>query len=105
MEFTLLDNGIDSLQKTKMAIDKINQLHYEFAGHHSKDAVVFLHHGTGILLKKYLSNINESLIFLFQKDYLNAEKHIINNHIKQTEFGYFGKYKQNEISITSERKI
>jgi len=51
LEFTLLNNGTDSLKKTKASIEKFEELHREHSYHHLKDAIIFINHGVEILLK------------------------------------------------------
>ena len=77
MEYSLLDNGVDSLQKAKEYIKKLEVVHEEFANHHMKDAIIFLNHGIEILLKFMLSSINESLIFDNLKAYMDARSELI----------------------------
>lgn len=55
MEFTLLDNGTDSLKKAKESIENFEELHKTHGYHNLKDAIIFLNHGIEILLKYILS--------------------------------------------------
>ncbi len=86
MEFTLLDNGTDSLKKAKISIEKFEELHKEHSYHHLKDAVIFLNHGIEILLKYILSKSNESLIFKDIKVYMLAKEQL--KHMKPKEKGF-----------------
>lgn len=63
-----------------------------------------MHHGTEILVKKYLSDVNESLIFISQQDYLSAKKLLKNNPVKSVAFGYFDKDKQNVFNIPIKKR-
>lgn len=87
MEFTLLDNGTDSLKKAKASIVKFEELHREHSYHHLKDAIIFLNHGIEILLKYILANRNESLIFSDVKVYLEAKKNLKHISSKVEGFG------------------
>ncbi|PEL13215.1 hypothetical protein [Bacillus sp. AFS017336] len=94
MEFTLLENGTDSLRKAKDSIEKFEELHRDHGYHHLKDAIIFLNHGIEILLKYILSQRNESLIFTDLKVYLDAKKQLKHMPSKVKGFGTFlDKYK------------
>lgn len=87
LEFTLLDNGTDSLKKAKQSIEQFEALHREHSYHHLKDAIIFLNHGIEILLKHILSKRNESLIFTDLKVYMDAKKHLKGMPPKVKGFG------------------
>lgn len=89
MEFTLLDNGIDSLKKTQDSIIRFNELHRPNSYHLLKDAIIYLNHGIEILLKHILSSRNESLIFKDIKLYMKAKEQL--KHLPSKEKG-FGTY-------------
>lgn len=80
MEFSLLDNGTDSLKKAKQSIESFEVLEKSTAYHHLKDAIIFLNHGVEILLKYILSSRNESLIFKNIDAYIEAKKELISKH-------------------------
>jgi hypothetical protein len=87
LEFTLLDNGTDSLKKAKQSIEKFESLHREHSYHHLKDAIIFLNHGIEILCKYILSKRSESLIFSDLKVYMSAKEHLKGIPPKGTGFG------------------
>lgn len=89
MEFTLLDNGTDSLKKAKESIEQFEALHREHSYHHLKDAIIFLNHGIEILFKYILSKRNESLIFTEFKIYMEAKKHLKDMPPKVKGFGIY----------------
>lgn len=89
MEFTLLDNGIDSLKKTQDSIIRFNELHRPNSYHLLKDAIIYLNHGIEILLKYILSNRNESLIFKDIRLYMKAKEQIRHLPIKEKGFGTY----------------
>lgn len=89
LEFTLLDNGIDSLKKTQDSLNRFNELHRTNSYHLLKDAIIYLNHGIEILLKYILSSRNESLIFKDIKVYMKAKEQL--KHIPSKEKG-FGTY-------------
>lgn len=89
LEFTLLDNGTDSLKKAKESIEEFEVLHREHGYHHLKDAIIFLNHGIEILLKYILSKRNESLIFTDLKVYMDAKKHLKSMPPKVKGFGVY----------------
>lgn len=89
MEFSLLENGTDSLKKAKDSIKNFEDLNREHSYHHLKDAIIFLNHGIEILLKHLLSKKNESLIFTDLKVYMAAKKQL--KHMKPKVKG-FGTY-------------
>jgi len=98
-EFSLLDNGIDSLTKVKESLDKFDELVKDYSFHLIKDATISLHHGTEILLKYLLSSRNESLIFENLNKYIEAKEELQQLKIKKpykkaTGFGieYYYKY-------------
>ena len=94
MEFTLLENGTDSLRKAKDSIEKFEESHGDHGYHHLKDAIIFLNHGIEILLKYILSERNESLIFSDIKLYLEAKKELKHMPSKVKGFGiHLDKYK------------
>lgn len=74
MEYTLLENGIDSLKKAKANIEEFEKYHKESSYHFLKDATIFLNHGIEILLKYILSKQNESLIFTDIDLYMEAKE-------------------------------
>jgi hypothetical protein len=90
MEFTLLSNGTDSFKKAKDSIDTFQSLRTEFAYHYLKDAIIFLNHGTEILMKLILSTRNESLIFENLKDYIKAKEDLIRSKTKSSPKNGFG---------------
>ena len=87
MEFTLLDNGADSLKKAKQSIEQFESLQRKHSYHHLKDAIIFLNHGVEILLKHILSKRNESLIFTDLKIYMDAKKYLKGMPPKEKGFG------------------
>ncbi|MGG3281251.1 hypothetical protein [Paenibacillus solani] len=89
MEFTLLDNGTDSLKKAKESIEQFEALHREHSFHHLKDAIIFINHGIEILLKYILSKRNESLIFTDLKVYMDAKKELKGMPPKVEGFGIY----------------
>lgn len=74
MEFTLLDNGLDSLKKTGDSLERFKDLHRQNSYHLIKDAIIYLNHGIEILLKYILTTHNESLIFKDLKLYMLAKQ-------------------------------
>lgn len=89
LEFTLLDNGIDSLKKTQNSIVRFNELYRPNSYHLLKDAIIYLNHGIEILLKYILSSRNESLIFKDIKVYMNAKKQLKHMSPKVKGFGTY----------------
>lgn len=89
MEFTLLDNGIDSLKKTQLSIQRFNELHRENSYHLLKDAIIYLNHGIEILLKHILTEQHESLIFKDLKLYIEARKQLKHMPPKEKGFGIY----------------
>lgn len=89
MEFTLLDNGTDSLKKAKESIEQFETLYREHSYHHLKDAIIFLNHGIEILFKYILSKRNESLIFTDLKVYMDAKKYLKDMPPKVKGFGVY----------------
>lgn len=101
MEFSLIDNGTDSLKKAKVSIEKFEELHENYAYHHLKDAIIFLNHGIEILLKYILSKRNESLIFTDLKLYIEAKKQLKKNPDYKEGFGiHLEKSKQNVFDVS-----
>ncbi|PRS59934.1 hypothetical protein [Bacillus pumilus] len=78
MEYSLLENGIDSLKKAKTNIEEFEKYHQESSYHFLKDAIIFLNHGIEILLKYILSKQNESLIFTDINLYMEAKEKLKN---------------------------
>lgn len=78
MEYSLLENGIDSLKKAKTNIEEFSKYYNETSYHFLKDAVIFLNHGIEILLKYILSKKNESLIFTDIELYMEAKERLKN---------------------------
>lgn len=76
MEFTLLDNGIDSLKKAQDSLYRFKELHRANSYHLLKDSIIYLNHGIEILLKHMLSSRNESLIFKDIKLYMKAKEQL-----------------------------
>lgn len=74
MEYSLLENGIDSLKKAKTNIEEYEKYHKGSSYDFLKDAIIFLNHGIEILLKYILSKQNESLIFTDINLYMEAKK-------------------------------
>ncbi|TVX77171.1 hypothetical protein FQP34_22370 [Peribacillus simplex] len=87
MEFTLLENGTDSLKKAKVSIEQFEALHRQHSYHQLKDAIIFLNHGIEILLKYILSSRNESLIFKDIKVYIKAKEQLKHMSPKEKGFG------------------
>lgn len=87
MEFTLLENGTDSLKKAKKSIEDFEGTAREFSYHLLKDSIIFLNHGIEILLKYILSQQNESLIFTDLKPYIAAKKYLKKMPLKNGGFG------------------
>lgn len=88
MEFTLLDNGQDSLKKAKYNIEKFEELVREHGYPYLKDAVIFLNHGIEMLLKYILTERNDALIFSDIEIYLLAKKELKNMSRPQRGFGF-----------------
>lgn len=88
MEFSLLDNGHDSLKKAKFSIEKYEELIKEHSYPYFKDAIIFLNHGIEILFKYMLSQRNESLIFSDVQIYLAAKKELKKMPKGKTGFGF-----------------
>lgn len=78
MEYSLLENGIDSLKKAKTNIEGFEKYHKESSYHFLKDVIIFLNHGIEILLKYILSKQNESLIFTDINLYMEAKEKLKN---------------------------
>jgi len=73
MDYTLYDNGIDSLKAAKTNLEEfINN--NEDGEHFLKDSIIFLNHGIEILLKYLISQKDISLLFTNTDKYLNAKK-------------------------------
>lgn len=72
MNFSLIDNGADSLKNAYNCIEKIDNLE-DGRDHTLKDAVIFLNHGIEILLKVMLSKRSAALMFENIKDYQKAK--------------------------------
>lgn len=70
MNYTLLDNGADSLKGAYEGIKKFDTLH-EGTNHTLKDTVIYLNHGLEILFKSILKQASPALMFsdikLYQK--------------------------------------
>lgn len=94
MEFTLLDNGIDSLKKTQDSLARFKDLYRPNSYHLIKDAIIYLNHGIEILLKYILSSRNESLIFKDIKHYMKAKEQL--KHLPPKEKG-FGTYLEKDM--------
>ncbi|MEI2467403.1 hypothetical protein [Niallia taxi] len=105
MEFTLLDNGIDSLKKTELSIQRFNQLHRPNSYHLLKDAIIYLNHGIEILLKYLLTEQHESLIFKDLRLYLEARKQLKYMSPKENGFGtYLEKNKPTVFDVVEKGK-
>ena len=78
MEFSLFDNGVDSLKKANDSIKRFEELHQEYAYHHLKDSIIFLNHAIEILFKYMLSNRHEVLLFEDDKKYFAAKEQLFN---------------------------
>lgn len=89
LEFTLLDNGIDSLKKTQDSLKRFKELHRQNSYHLLKDAIIYLNHGIEILLKYILSSRNESLIFKDIKVYMKAKEQLKYMPPKERGFGTY----------------
>lgn len=89
MEFTLLDNGIDSLKKTQDSLKRFNELNRQNSYHLLKDAIIYINHGIEILLKYILSSRNESLIFKDIKAYMKAKEQLKHMSPKVKGFGTY----------------
>jgi hypothetical protein len=76
VDFSLIENGADSLKKTKISIDLFNESVKQYSYHYIKDATIFLNQSVEVLLKYILSSRNESLIFKDLKTYLDAKKEL-----------------------------
>lgn len=69
MDFTLIGNGIDSLQKGYKKLEQCDELYISKPDEkkeryfHLKDAVLSIHHGVEILMKHILSYESEYLIY------------------------------------------
>lgn len=77
MSFTILENGADSLKKAKESIENYENVIEEYATHHMKDAVIYLHHSIEILLKYLLTLESEYLIFEDLKKLAYAKKELM----------------------------
>lgn len=80
LEFTLIDNGADSLKKARQCIESFNENEEQFSYHFIKDATIFLNHSIELLLKHILSSKNESLIFRNLNKYTEAKKQLIHKY-------------------------
>src|SRR5690606_36631293 len=109
-EFSLLDNGVDSFKKTKESLDRISDLHIEYSFHLIKDATIFLHHGTEILMKYLLSSKNESLIFENIDKYVEAKDELkilkkSKTYKEASGFGIEYYYRYNIFDTSKGRKL
>lgn len=106
MEFTLLDNGVDSLKKAKLSIDKFEEVHIDFGITYLKDSIIFLNHGVEILLKYILSKRNESLIFTDIKLYIEAKKDLLSRNDRPNGgFGIQRGYKMTVFDIPKGKNL
>ncbi|NRG36645.1 hypothetical protein [Bacillus subtilis] len=98
MEYSLLENGIDSLKKAKVNIKEFEKYPEELSYHFLKDAIIFLNHGIEILLKYILSERHESLIFTDINLYMDAKEKLKNeSKSKRKPFGI--NYKLNVFDV------
>ena len=72
MNYTLLDNGIDSFKAAYEKIEALQERPYK--SHDVKDAIIYMAHGAEILLKYLVSIRNYEDIFVNKKDYRKAEE-------------------------------
>lgn len=105
MEFTLLDNGTDSLKKAKLSIENFEGLLRSQSYHRLKDAIIYLNHGIEILLKYILSSKNESLIFTDVKVYMEAKKQLKHMPSKAKGFGTYLKKNMPTVFDVPEDKL
>jgi hypothetical protein len=105
LEFTLLENGTDSLKKAKASIEQFEALHREHSYHLLKDAIIFLNHGIEILLKYILSSRNESLIFKDIKVYMKAKEQLKHMPPKEKGFGIYLERNMPTIFDVSEKDL
>lgn len=100
MEFSLVDNGADSLKKVKQCIDSFQESHEEFSYHYLKDATIFLSHTIEILLKHILTSRNESLVFKNLKAYTEAKKELSKKYKDQVKVeNGFGHYPSSQYTV------
>jgi len=75
MEFTLVQNGADSIKKAHLCIQNLDDL-IEGIDHNLKDAIIFLNHGIEILFKVMLAKRSTALMFTNIKDYQKAKENL-----------------------------
>lgn len=76
-KYSVLDNGIDSLQAAEDALTNFcDEERIDGGIHFLKDAILSLSHSIEILFKYLLSTKNEALIFEDQKKYMQAKKEV-----------------------------
>ncbi|EOB2967855.1 TPA: hypothetical protein P0V47_003128 [Listeria innocua] len=73
MDFSLLENGIDSIKQAKFNIDE-NYLNHEFESFQLKDGLFNFVHGMEILSKFIISNHCEEKIFRNKRRYFKAKE-------------------------------
>lgn len=111
MEFTLLDNGADSLKKAKHSIEAFESLSERSTPHHLKDAIIYLNHSIEILLKYILSEKSEYLIFKDLKKFTLATKELLeyqegSDKVPITNgFGYRRKYYRSVFDVPKGRRL
>jgi len=72
MNYSLLDNGVDSLRAAYESLDSFSNQH-DGTNHNLKDAIIFLNHGIEILLKLILKKHSPALMFTDLKAYQKAK--------------------------------
>lgn len=73
MRYDLFNNGVDSLKKAYICIEKIDELEQGLE-HNVKDAILALNHAFETLFKYILKNENDYLIFSNIDNYMKAKE-------------------------------
>lgn len=73
MNYSLLDNGVDSLKAAYKSIDSFYE-NDDSGDHFLKDSIIFLNHGNEILLKYLISLRSPALLFADIDKYLKAKE-------------------------------
>lgn len=76
MNFSLLDNAVDSLKSTYESLYEIKELAVGVE-HHAKDAILSLNHANELLFKLLLHKNKEYLIFSDINNYMKAKKKML----------------------------
>lgn len=73
MNYSLLDNGVDSLKAAFKNIDGFYE-NGDSGDHFLKDAIIYLNHSNEILLKYLISERSHALLFVDLEKYLKAKE-------------------------------